>query len=130
MTTMRNLAAGVLGVILLGAAPPIDWSKADVVTVIELDYRFEPTAPTIRVGVPTRLHVENHGAETHEIDASNFFKAVQLKNPETLNPERTELLLHPGEQQDVYFVATLPGRYPFSCADHDWAGMSGVFVVQ
>jgi len=39
-------------------------------------------------------------------------------------------VLQAGEQKDVYFTAKRAGRYPYICADHDWAGMTGVMVVE
>jgi uncharacterized cupredoxin-like copper-binding protein len=126
---VRVALVAALGALLLAAADT-DWSKADSVTMVQRDYAFDPSNLTFRVGTPYRLHVENQGKENHEITAPTFFKSVVLKNPEVLNSERTEILLHPGEQSDIYFVAKQPGRYPFTCADHDWAGMTGLIVVQ
>jgi uncharacterized cupredoxin-like copper-binding protein len=129
MTVMRTLVAAALGAVLLAAAPS-DWTAAQLVTVIEVDYRFEPSDLGFRVAVRYRLHVENRGKELHEFTAPAFFKAVDLRNPEALNSDRTELVLEPGEQKDLYFIPRQPGRYPFRCADHDWAGMTGVIAIQ
>jgi len=116
--------------LVLGPAKLADWSNAQVVRIVTVDYRFEPSELTFRVGTAYQLHVENHGNDLHELTAPAFFQAVELKNPEALNPERTELVLQPGEQKDVYFIAERAGRYPFICADHDWMGMTGVMVVE
>ena len=122
--------ATVLTALVLGASMLADWSDAELVCMVTADYRFEPSELTFRVGTRYRLHVENHGKDTHEVTAPAFFEAAELKNPEVLNAERTELVLQPGEEKDVYFIAKRAGRYPFSCADHDWAGMTGVMVVK
>ena len=129
MAVMRTLVAAI-GAVLFAAAPSGDWTAAQLVTVIEADYRFEPSDLVFRVAVPYRLHVENRGKELHELTAAAFFKAVELRTPEVLNSDRTELVLQPGEQKDLYFVARQPGRYAFTCADHDWAGMTGSITVQ
>jgi len=129
MPTVRIALVAALGALLLAAADT-DWSKAETVSIVERDYAFEPSNLTFRVGTPYRLHVENQGKENHEITAPTFFKGVELRNPGVLNSEQTELPVRPGEQADIYFVAKQPGRYPFTCADHDWAGMTGLFVVQ
>ena len=129
MAAMRALAAGALGALILAAATPADWSKAQLVTVVQTDYRFDPSDLTFRVAVPYRLRVENRGKDTHELTAPAFFKAIELGNPEVLNPERTEIVLQPGEQKDLHFVPRQAGRYAFTCADHDWAGMTGTIVV-
>jgi len=124
------MVAFALIALVLGAAKLADWSNPQVVRIVTVDYRFEPSELTFRVGTAYRLHVENHGNNMHELTAPAFFEAVELKNPEVLNPERTELALQPGEQKDVSFIAKRAGRYPFICADHDWAGMTGVMVIE
>ena len=120
----------VLTALVLGAAVFADWSGAQVVPIVTTDYRFEPSELTFRVGTAYQLHVENHGKNLHELTAPAFFQAVELRNPDALNTERTELVLQPGEQKDVYLIPRQAGRYPFICADHDWAGMTGVIVVK
>ena len=124
------MVTSALTALLLSAAMLADLSNAAVVRLVTVDYRFEPSELTFRVGTAYQLQVENHGKDMHELTAPAFFEAVELKNPEVLNPERTELVLQPGEQKDVYFTAKRVGRYPFICADHDWAGMTGVMVVE
>src|SRR5262245_61669944 len=119
-----------LTALVFGASMLVDWSRAELVPIVTADYRFEPSELTLRIGTPYRLHAENRGKDTHEITAPTFFEAVELKNPEVLNAERTELVLQPGEEKDVYFIPKRAGRYPFTCADHDWAGMTGAIVVK
>ena len=55
---------------------------------------------------------------------------MEIANPEALNPEGTEIVVQPGEKKDLYFVPRQAGRFPFICADHDWAGMTGDIVVE
>jgi uncharacterized cupredoxin-like copper-binding protein len=119
----------VLALATAAQAAPGDWSEAGLVNLIATEYKFEPDHLTFRRGRPYRLHVENHGRETHELTAPDFFKAVELRNPEILNQDRTELVLQPGDKKDLYFVALRPGRYDMRCADHDWAGMTGDFTI-
>ena len=116
--------------LVLGAAMVAELSTAQLVPIVTADYRFEPSEISLRVGTLYRLRVENHGKDTHELTAPAFFQAVELKNPEVLDAERRELLLQPGEQKDVYVIPRRAGRFPFVCADHDWAGMTGVMVVK
>jgi uncharacterized cupredoxin-like copper-binding protein len=107
-----------------------DWAKARVVPVVTVEYSFLPNHLVFRRGVAYRLHVVNRGHELHELTAPDFFKTVELRNPEALNREHTELVLQPGDQKDLYFVAKRPGRYDMRCADHDWAGMTGDIFVK
>jgi uncharacterized cupredoxin-like copper-binding protein len=132
----RALAAMLLAAAMAGAAPPpawgarVDWAKARLVTVVTVEYRFVPNHLVFRRGLAYRLHVANRGHELHELTAPDFFKTVELRNPEAMNEERTELALQPGEQKDLYFVAKRPGHYKMWCADHDWAGMTGDITVK
>ncbi len=106
------------------AAPP-----ARPVTVIASEYRFSPNKLTFARGVAYRLHLENHGKETHEFTAPAFFQSVQLGDPGVLNADRTEILVQPGEAKDLRFVPRQAGHFGFRCADHDWAGMTGQITV-
>ena len=124
------IGALVLALATAAQAAPVDWSEADLVNLVATEYKFEPNHLTFRRDQPYRLHVENHGRELHELTAPDFFKAVQLRNPEVLNQDHAELVLQPGDKKDLYFVAPRPGHYDMHCADHDWAGMTGDITVE
>jgi uncharacterized cupredoxin-like copper-binding protein len=111
------------------AAMP-DWAAARPVTVVTVEYRFEPNHLVFRHGVAYRLHVVNRGKELHELTAPKFFRAVKLRNPEVLNAEHTEIVVQPAEQKDLFFIASRPGHFAMWCADHDWAGMTGDITVK
>jgi uncharacterized cupredoxin-like copper-binding protein len=125
---LASMAAALA--LVLAAATPLDWSRAQTVTVVATEYGFAPSRLTFRVGVPYRLHLENRGKELHEFTAPAFLKTVELGNPDALNAYRIEMVLRPGEQKDLYLVPRQAGRYPFACADHDWAGMTGEIIVE
>jgi uncharacterized cupredoxin-like copper-binding protein len=127
----RLLTVGVVCALLPSArAFGVDWSQAQQVTLTTVEYVFEPSHLVFCHGVAYRLHVENHGRELHELTAPDFFKTAALGNPEILNRERTEIVLQPNEQKDLYFVAPQPGNYRMWCADHDWAGMIGDITIK
>lgn len=107
-----------------------DWAKAVTVTVVAVEYRFEPDRLVFRHGVPYRLHLVDRGRELHELTAPKFFAAIEMRNPAALNPERSEIVVRPGEARDLYFVAPQRGRFAMWCADHDWAGMTGEIIVK
>jgi uncharacterized cupredoxin-like copper-binding protein len=128
---MRMLLAVLVSALLTPArAAEIDWSKALLVTLTAVEYAFEPSHLIFHRGTAYRLHVENHGRELHELTAPDFFKSVELRNPDTLNREHTEIVLRPNEQKDLYFVTPRSGHYDMWCADHDWAGMTGDITVE
>lgn len=123
----------VLGMLSIPAASTegIDWANAQLVTVRLVDDRFVPDRLVFRRGIPYRLRLENGGADIHEFNAAEFFKEVEIGNPEVL--ERTqedEIVLQPKEQKDLYFVARKPGRYRLTCPNHDWDNMIGVITVE
>jgi len=101
-----------------------------VVTVQLIEDRFVPDRLVFRHGVAYRLELRNDGKEMHEFTAPEFFKTIDVKNPEVLERGLPEVLLHPGERKALRFVARAAGRYPLSCADHDWDGMTGEIVVE
>src|SRR5712691_6843660 len=127
---MRTSSAAVLCALLLAGAPAPDWSKVQTVTIIGKEYGFEPNKLTFRIGTPYSLRFENRGKELHELTAPAFLQTVEVENPDVLNADRTELVVHPGEQKELFFVPMRAGRYPFICAAHDWAGMTGEIVVE
>ena len=118
--------------LLLGRAhaADVDWAAAELVVVRLIDDRFVPDTLSFRRGVAYRLRLENRGKETHEFTAPDFIKTLELRNPEVLEPAGNEVLVHSGEQKELYFVAHKPGRYALICADHDWDGMDGEISVE
>ena len=74
--------------------------------------------------------MENCGKELHEFTAPAFVQSVELGNPDALSADWSEVVLRPGEQQDLYLVPRQAGRYPFVCGDHNWAGRTGEILVE
>jgi uncharacterized cupredoxin-like copper-binding protein len=112
-----------------GQAHAVDWSKAQAVGVVTVEYAFKPANLTFRKGVAYRLHIDNQGKETHEVTAPAFFKAIRIRDPKVVNADLTEIVIQPGEQKDLLFVAKQPGSYDLKCSDHDWAGMVGGITI-
>ena len=130
MIRARLSMIGAVCILSLSPAARADSSKAETVTLVGTEYGFAPNRLTFRVGSPYRLHLANRGKELHEFTAPAFLKTVEIVNPEALNPEGTEIVLNPGEEKNLYFVPRQAGRFPFICADHDWAGMTGEILVE
>ena len=129
MTVAGTVAAVVLGLATLAMAAA-DWSKAETITVVTSEYGFTPNRLTFRAGTPYRLHLENRGKELHEFTAPAFLQNAELRDRASVNADRTQILIQPGEQKDVYLVPRGAGRYPLACVDHDWAGMTGEIIVE
>jgi uncharacterized cupredoxin-like copper-binding protein len=109
-----------------GAAAP----APDAVNVVMIDYKFVPDHLAFRHAVHYRLHLENHGKETHEFTAPTFFATATIDNPEVLNREHTEIVMQPGDAKDLFFTPGKPGTYDLRCSDHDWDGMVGGITVE
>jgi len=130
---IRNAAlisAIVLGALLIGVCFGAAGPDPLAMTVTMVEYKFTPDHLTFQHDVHYRLHLENHGKETHEFTAPVFFAAAKIDNPDTLNRERSEVVLQPGESKDVFLTPGKPGTYDLRCADHDWNGMVGGITVQ
>lgn len=119
--------------VFLGFAPAsalaADWSNAQQITVVTVEYAFKPADLIFDVGKPYRLHLENKGKETHEFTAPAFFKTLDMRDPEMTGADRKEIVLQPGDKKDFYFVAKQAGAFDLRCSDHDWAGMVGKITV-
>jgi uncharacterized cupredoxin-like copper-binding protein len=126
---IRNFAKfgllSMLGFALGAAAPP-----TETLNIVMVDYRFMPDHLTFRHDVHYRLHLENHGKETHEFTAPTFFATAKIDNPEVLNREHTEIVMQPGDSKDLFLTPGKPGTYDLRCSDHDWNGMVGGITVQ
>lgn len=137
MANRAILAAGGL-LAMLAPAPAvagyIDWAHAKQVNEVTTEYKFSPAQLRFRAGVPYRLHLVNRGKETHEFHAPEFFAAITMRDmgqdPGPLNADHTEIVLQPGQNRDLYFVAPKPGKFSLICSDHDWAGMTGGITVK
>jgi len=119
-------ALGILLTASLASAEP----NPVMISVVMVDYRFEPDHLIFEHDVHYQLHLENHGKETHEFTAPTFLATATIDNPDVLNREHTEVLVDPGESKDLFFTAHRPGTYDLRCADHDWNGMVGGITVK
>jgi uncharacterized cupredoxin-like copper-binding protein len=125
----------VVAVLLVAALLPRPASAAgepapELVTVVMVEYRFQPSSIELRQGVSTRLHLVNKGAELHEFTAPEFFAAARVSNPGALANGGQEVVLQPGETKDIDLVPLRSGSFTLTCADHDWEGMTGEIVVR
>jgi uncharacterized cupredoxin-like copper-binding protein len=116
-----------IGAVAVAAAPP---SAPVPIDLVMIDNKFVPDHLTFQHDVHYRLHIQNHGKETHELTAPLFFATAKIDNPDVLNRDRTEIVMQPGESRDLLFTAGKPGTYDLRCADHDWNGMVGGIIVQ
>jgi uncharacterized cupredoxin-like copper-binding protein len=117
---------GIFLVILATGSGP----EKRTLNLVMVDYKFMPNHLTFQHDVHYRLHMENHGKETHEVTAPTFFATATIDNPEVLNRERTEIVMQPGDVKDLFLTAHKPGTYDLRCSDHDWNGMVGGITVE
>lgn len=129
-----SVRSAAIALLIALTAPPLawatDWRTAKQITVVTTESKFTPNKLTFRRGIPYRLHVENRGKELHEFNAADLFKSAKINNPAVLNADKTELVLHPGEAKDLYFIPKQAGHFKLLCPDHDWAGMTGEITVE
>ena len=130
MSIARFALPVVMAMVLpLSGVLAADWSKAQKITVVTVEYAFKPASLTFHQGVAYRLHLDNQGKETHEFTAPEFFKSIEMRDAKALNADHTEIVVQPGQHKDLYFVPKQAGSFPLRCADHDWAGMVGDITV-
>jgi uncharacterized cupredoxin-like copper-binding protein len=118
-----------VAIIVAGPATRSD-PRTITLDLFMVDYRFIPDHLAFQHDVHYRLHMENHGKETHEVTAPTFFASVAIDNPEVLNREHTEIVMQPGDVKDLFLTAHKPGTYDLRCSDLDWTGMVGGITVE
>jgi uncharacterized cupredoxin-like copper-binding protein len=130
---LGHLRAALAVILFVSLAPAAthadDWSEAQTVAVVTVEYEFKPSSFSFKKGVAYRLHIDNQGKKVHEFTAPAFFRAIRMRDPKVVNADLTEIVVQPGEQKDLYFVARQPGSYKLICSDHDWAGMVGDITI-
>src|SRR5579884_1237004 len=92
-------SATVLAAVLMGAAigglavDVFAQAAAETVTQQLVDDTFVPADLHFRAGVLYRLHLENRGREMHEFTAPDFLKSADVKNPDVLVKDGTDVVL-------------------------------------
>lgn len=118
---------GLIASVPAWAAP--DWSKAETVTVVMVDNRFQPDQVTFHAGRPTVLRLINKGKEMHEFTAPDFLHAARVANRRALANNGGDIVVQPKQTVAVRLVPGKAGHYELTCADHDWDGMVGSISV-
>jgi uncharacterized cupredoxin-like copper-binding protein len=98
---LASMAAAL--VLVLVAAPPLDWLRAQTAAAVATEYGFVPSRLTFQVGVPNRLHLQNRGKELHEFTTPALLQSVEIVNPEAMDMDRREVVLLPRTQKDLYY---------------------------
>jgi plastocyanin len=129
-TAFFLVLVGLLAGSAASRSQPQSQPQPVIIKVTMVDYKFIPDHLMLQHDVHYRLHLENRGKETHELTAPTFFATAAIDNPETLNKDRTEIVVQPGQTKDVLLTAHKPGTYDLRCSDHDWAGMVGGITVK
>ncbi len=130
---MSNRLGLMLTMLALGwpapgrAADP--WAKAEPLTVVMVDNKFEPDHITFHAGKPYELRLVNKGKELHEFTAPKFLKAATIKDKRLLANGGSDIVVQSGKSVSVLLIAPAKGSYDLTCADHDWDGMTGGITV-
>lgn len=131
-----NFSDSSMGYAPMSAAAAADWSRAQTVDVTIADFEFQPSQLAFQTGETYRLHLENHGKNTHFFVSDGFFKAIAVdklvqSGGSVDHPFLREIALAPGESKDLLFVAVTKGTYDLSCAApfHAAMGMVGKIVI-
>lgn len=118
------------GLIAHARAQPVDWSKTRHITVVMVDYRFQPDHLRLEHGVPYVLHMVNRGGDTHEFTAPAFFAASLVRDKRQISREGQQVVLQPGATADIALMPLRAGHFDLRCDDHDWDGMVGAIDVK
>ncbi len=126
---MRTIVlAALLAIPGLGHAADAP-ARAETLTVVMVDNRFEPDHITFHAGHRYVLRLQNHSKDLHEFTAPAFWKAAVVRDRRLLSNDGTDVVVQPGKTVNIALVAPAKGHYDLTCADHDWDGMVGSITV-
>lgn len=98
-------------------------TRAEPLTVVMVDNRFEPARIALHAGQAYELRLENHGKEMHEFTAPVFLRAATIKDKHLLSNAGGDIVVQAGTSATIVLIAPGKGQYEVACADHDWDGM-------
>lgn len=118
------------------AAAAVDWTQAQQVDIVLVDFAFQPSRIVLQRGQPYRLRLRDSGSGGHNFDAPAFFRTAALRD----GPAAAEirgghgaLELGRGEVKEIDLVPTEAGSFPLECSHLLHAtifGMTGEIVVE
>ena len=123
-----SLDPSSLGYAADSVAASADWSHAETVTVMLVDFEFRPSRLSFHPGRAYRLRIENKGSTTHFFAAEAFFKAISTSklvanDGSVQHPHVKEIGVAPGQSKELFFVAVTKGVYRLECTAPFHAGM-------
>jgi uncharacterized cupredoxin-like copper-binding protein len=128
---MRLLVPALLIALAAGVSPA---GAADSATVaIDLsNFKFTPSAVTLKSGQPYVLHISNKASGGHDLVAKAFFAAATIAPADRERVSHGEVELKGGETVDVHLTAPAAGTYEMHCSHfmHASFGMTGTIVVE
>ncbi len=101
-------------------------------TVEMSNFKFNPSALTLKHGQSYVLHFVNAASGGHDFVAKEFFASSTIAPEDRAKVKNGEVELSGGESADVHLVANTPGTYKSHCSHfmHSSFGMTGEIVVQ
>jgi FtsP/CotA-like multicopper oxidase with cupredoxin domain len=93
-----------------------DWSRAETIPLTPSNYHFAPERLEFQQGRSYRLHLVNSSSSTHTFTSESFFTGNSVQAGPGMPIAASGVELAPGEQKELYFVATAPGSYEFECS--------------
>jgi len=116
----------------------IDWSKAEVLSILLEDNLFTPDDVVLSAGKPYKLVLTNvSDRHKHDLVDLAFFHSVVFKKLiiggiEIDTPHAHSLMLEPNTSASLYLVPIKSGEYEVYCSveGHRDDGMEGYFTIQ
>jgi len=98
------------------------------------NYRFEPTAVTIKPGDAVKFVMVSGGPHNISFDPATVPPESKAQLDANMDQKISELssplLMNPGETYTISFGGIKPGVYEFHCTPHLAMGMKGTITVQ
>ncbi len=161
MKGLLALVITAVGAVSVGAWQPATAAGTRQVVEVQMkEFAFVPATVTLRAGVPVELRLVNRGVVEHEfmvydlkglhiagmdpekrhkeLEARSYFRGIAVrvegraKTVERMGKDLVTLVLDPGQQVVLRFVAAKKGNFEVGChiPGHYEAGMKGRWVVR
>jgi uncharacterized cupredoxin-like copper-binding protein len=120
-----------LGLAALAMSAPTAAQNPARVEITLANFKFTPSAISLKAGQPVTLHFENKGSGGHDFTAPEFFKAATMDAATRAKlGKKGRIDLGAGESADITLTPKV-GNYKVKCGHflHAGLGMTGTITV-
>ncbi|MBL0925622.1 MAG: cupredoxin domain-containing protein [Sphingomonadaceae bacterium] len=125
---MKHIAYLAVAVALIAPSAAQNPARVEIVLA---NFKFTPSAISLKAGQPVTLHFVNQGSGGHDFTAPEFFKAATMDTATRAKlGKKGRIDLSAGDSADVTLTPKV-GNYKVKCGHflHAGFGMTGTIIV-